>query len=101
LYTNTGQKVSGITCVHPQIKCGGYCTDFTPLGKVVIRLHDLKLNDEQGTVHTSLFNTERRVSVSDAVRADFTIGICLEDCLGWSGGQFYQNARAENIKHFK
>jgi len=59
--------------VHPQIKFGGSCTHSSPLGKVVVRLYDLTLNDGQGTVHTPLEDTDRSVSVSDAVRADITV----------------------------
>jgi hypothetical protein len=59
--------------VHPQIKCGDSCTHSSPLGKTVVPLYDLTLNDGQGTVHTPLEDTDRSVSVSDAVRADITV----------------------------
>jgi len=86
--------------VHPQIKCGGSCTHSSPLGKDLVRLYDLTLKDGQGSIHTPLDDTGRRMSVPDAVRADITVERGLQDCRGWSDSNFCNNAKIENIKHF-
>jgi len=57
--------------------------------------------DKVQNTNTPLDDTGRRVSVSDAVRANITVHRGLEECCSWSDSQFCNKAKTENIKHFE